>query len=348
MEVFSRRSSVLPPRRSEETCPVMEPEQVQALFRRRLTDICARFAEWQVPIIVSGVIGDVPPDRWRRREGTPLLDGQTGTSLLLDMSPSLLEGEGLHAGEHVRVCGLLRAHLHRGQITPRFEVLSIIRDAEEAAERQREELLQLLREMPPQRRSFPVREGARMLLLGVGVGLERLKAIQQSLGGFWTERNVTVRSIPDHGGCAELSYLHGVEQDVILLVIAGSRLAEMDSSPFVKGLLQCPVYRVLAYDVAADSSDTATTILPHMVDCFFQTTAEAVSFIRQQSGVVRRHQEEERAHQEELAALRASLAALAERPRDGRSSSALLLFSVGLCLGGGLVAMALWGLPHLF
>ncbi len=347
MEVFSRRPSVSSSLRSETTYPVMAPEQVQTLFRRRLSDICARFEDWQAPITVSGVVGAVPSDQWRRREGTPLLDGQTGTSLLLDMLPSLLEGEGLHAGERVRVCGLLKAHLHQGQVIPRFEVLSIIRDAEEVAERQREALLQLLREMPPQRRSFPVRDGARMLLLGVDVGLERLKAVQQSLGGFWTERNVTLRLVQGNDGRAELSYLHGVEQDVVFLVVAGTRLAEMDSSSFMKGLLQCPAYRVLAYDVAVED-DTATTILPHMVDCFFRTAAEAAGFIRQQSSAVRQHQDEERAHQEELAALRASLAALAERSGDGRGPSPFLLFFTGLCLGGGLVVMVLWGVHQFF
>ncbi|MCL1562326.1 hypothetical protein DTJ06_02440 [Parasaccharibacter sp. TMW 2.1886] len=345
MEVFSRRSSVAPSVRPEKGFPVMAPEQVQLLFRRRLSEICARFEDWQMPVTVRGVIGEVRPDHWRRRESTPLLDEKTGTAILLDISPSLLEGDGLHAGERVRVCGLLRAHLHQGQVMPRFEVLAVGRDAEEKADRQREELLQFLRGTPPQRRSFPTREGARMLLLGIGVGVDRLKSMEQALGGFWTERNVTFRAVQGDGAAGQS--LHGVEEDIVFLVIAGAQAVETESAMFMKALLHCPAYRVLVYDAAADDG-LPSAILPHMVDCFFRTTVEAATFIRQQSSVVRQHQDEERAHQEELAALRASLAALAERPGETSSLSPLFLFLAGLCLGGGLVAASLWGLHHLF
>lgn len=353
MEVFSRRSPVsLPVRSSGKDVPVMAPEQVQLLFRRRLSEICARFEDWQVPVTVSGVIGEVPVDRWRRREGTPLLDQKTGTSILLDMSPSLLEGEGLHAGEQVRVLGLLRAILHQGQVTPRFEVFSIVKDEDEAVAGQREALMQVLRDVPPQRRDFPVREGARMLLLGVGMGLERLHGLRQALGGFWTERNVTVRSLPEGMSDVAVQSLREMEQDVVFLVVAENRMAELETPAFMKGLLQCPAYRVLACDMAVEgeipaAEDEALTVLPHLVERFFHSSVEAAGFLRQQSNVVRQHQDEERAHQEELAALRASLTALAERPADAGHGFPFIPLLVGLVLGGSMALAGAW-MFHLF
>lgn len=350
MEVFSRRSPASSSIQSGKGFPVMAPEQVQLLFRRRLSEICARFEDWQVPVPVSGIIGEVPVDRWRRREGTPLLDQKTGASILLDMSASLLEGEGIRAGERVRVLGLLRASLHQGQVTPRFEVLSIARDEEEVTTRQHEALVQMLRDLPPQRWDFPVREGARMLLLGVGTGLDRLHVLKQALGGFWTEWNVTVRSIQDETVESAVQFLHEVEQDIVFLVVAENRLAELETFVFMRGLLQCPAYRVLACDMAVEgrvvaasvAEEEASTVLPHLVERFFQSSIEAAGFLRQQSNVVHQRQDEERAHQEELAALRASLTALADRPTESGAGLLFLPLLIGLVLGGGATLVGLW------
>ena len=347
MEVFSRRSSMSPAGQSGKALPVMAPEQVQTLFRRRLSDICARFEDWQVPVTVSGTIGDVPADRWRRREGTPLLDRKTGTAILLDVSPSLLEGDGFHAGEPVRVLGLLKAHMHQGQVVPRFEVLSITRDEEETLIRQRDALVQTLRDVPPQRRSFPAGAGVHMLLLGVGVGVERLRSLQQALGGVWSERNVTIRALQGAVDGTAIQLLHGAEQEIVFLVVAEERLAELEAPAFMKGLLQCPAYRVLACDLTMegqavpDVEAETSTVLPHLVERFFSTAVEAASFLRQESIVVRQHQDEERAHQEELAALRASLTALAEHPVGLPRGGMFLPLLAGLVLGG---CMALVGL----
>lgn len=340
MEVFSRRVPASLPVSPEPSLPVMAPEQVQFLFRRRLSEICARFEDWQAPVQVSGIVGEVPMDRWRRREGTPLLDKKTGTSILLDIPPSLLEGEGLHAGERVRVLGLLRAQLHQGQVTPRFEVLSIVRDAEEDAAWQRDVIMQTLCELAPQRRVFPAQDGARMLLLGMGVGMERLRGVQQALGGFWTERNVMIRSI-QQDDVAEVAAqaVRAVEQDIVFLLVAENCLPTLEAPSFMKALLQCPAYRVLAREKGAEEG--TVTILPHLVDCFFSNPTEAAGHVRQQSGMIRQRLDEERAQQEELTALRASLAALTERPAETGRRPFLLPLLAGLLAGGGVMLLVL-------
>ncbi len=339
MEVFSRRIPASSATLSEKAFPVMAPEQVQMLFRRRLSEICARFEDWQTPVQVCGVVGEVPVDRWRRREGTPLVDQRTGAAILLDISPSLLEGEGLHAGERVRVFGLVRAHLHQGQVVPRFEVLSIARDEKEEAARQSEAVMQTLRDLSPQRRVFPAQEGARMLLLGLGVGVERLRAVQQALGGFWTERTVTIQAIQADVVSSSIQSLQALEQDIVFLVVAEDCLSALEGAAFTKALLQCPAYRVLACDRGTDGG--ITTIVPHLVECFFSTPLEAAGYIRQQSGMMRLRQDEERAQQEELTALRASLAALTERPAEAGQRPLFLPLLVGVIVGAGVMLAVL-------
>ncbi|MCX5614901.1 hypothetical protein [Bombella saccharophila] len=347
MEVFARRVPTSPSGRGvEKAYPLLAPEQVQALFQRRVIEICSRFDEWKTPIRVGGVIGDVPGDHWRRREGTPLLDAQTGASLLLDIPPSLLAGEGVRAGEKVQVVGWLKAQLQKGHITLRCEVLSIEQDVVETATQRSEALLEIMRSLLPRRRAFPVQEGARMLLLGIGIEGERLRRMQPTLGGLWTDRTVVRCAVPKVEAEAFLQTLPQVEQDIILLIVAEDCLAVLENAVCLKALLSCPAYRILAYDGGASNSEQAT-LLPHMVEQFFMTPLEAAEFIRQHSAQVRQRQDEERAQQEELAALRTSLAALTQRPTDGSSRFSWFTLLCGVTLGTAIVVVGHWGI-HIF
>lgn len=341
MEVFSRRIPSPPRREGEAAYPLFAPEQVLTLFQRRCADICSRFEEWRTPIRVKGVIGEVPVECWRRREATPLLDAHTGAALLLEIPPALVAEEGLRTGETVQVIGVLRAHAQQGQLTLRMDVLSLTRDALEEAHRQSEMVMELMRSLPPRRRAFPTQEGARMLLLGLGVGSERLAHMVHALGGLWSERNVTLRAVSEAEGPEALQNLSQIEHEIIFLIMAKGHLSAWEQPACIKALSRCPAYRILACDGGGDEQEGGT-LLAHLVEQYFTTPLEAAEFIRYQSVEHRQRQDEERAHQEEVEALRTSLAALTQRPTEGPPRLSMLALTLGVVLGVSLIVAGHW------
>lgn len=349
MEVFSKRptSSVL----SKHELPAfssLTPAGVQRLFVRRLSDICTGFDDWRTPMNVAGILGDVPEDCWRGRAATPLIDTDGEEEILLDMSPILLEREGLQAGDHVQVTGFLNARLYVGRVVARFEVLTISKDREKYAAQHDKELVQLMRRSVPKVRSFPTGEGARLFIVGVGIGPERVKHLSQSLGGFWTDRNTDSLLLSSYQ-VDELSYaITHMHQALLLLVVAEGALSVLEDITCLRGLSMCSAYRVVSCDWQEPNTEPSKTresgmIVPYLVEDFFTNDVEAGEAIRQRTGQERQRKTAERAQEEELIALRASLASLTEKLTLSRRGPKWPALMIGIFLGGVLMFCGWWG-----
>lgn len=342
MEAFSKRPrqpSVAA--RDVKSLAVLTPARFQALFERRLHDVCARFEEWSIPLTVIGRLGNVPPDTWRRHESLPLMDQQGEAEIRLEVPLSLLDETGLKSGDLVRATGFVRARLLRDHVVARLEVLSL--SAHEHGLRlnpQSTHILQtMLRDLPSGRHEFPYRADATLLVLGLGVSDQSLAQCCQHLGGFWRPEAVHRLALPLDEPTRLAQYLNHAEEDIVLLIAAEGCITTLEDGAVLKALAFSQAYRLLAFEHHAPAPELRMeeqrgTIAQHLVDYTFASPLEAGRFIRQKSGHYWKSQEEERARQEELSALRASLARLTDVPEKPKTMGTTRAMMIGMFLGG--------------
>lgn len=343
MEAFSEQSRrASSDVRDIKSLAVMTPARFQLLFDQRLNDICASFEEWNIPLTVIGRLGTLPEDTWRRHEALPLIDQQGGVEIRLEMPYSSLEEVGLRSGDFVRATGVMRARLVRGQVVARLDVLNL--SAHEHGMRLGSHMVttslsSLLRGLPLNRHDFPSQVDAQLLILGVGISTQKMEKISHQLGGLWRKEAVRCVSLSlnDTPQCAQ--HLYHASEDIILVVVAEGCETMIEDENILKAFASSQAHRIFALGYELDNSAALSEkkygfIAQHLVDQSFDSSVEAMRYIRQKSGQYRKSEQEEQARQEELSALRSSLAKLTDVPQDIKSHSLSVKFLlIGVVIG---------------
>ncbi|UMM64332.1 RidA family protein [Aristophania vespae] len=350
MEVFSRRSRNLPKTDEKNNLtPLVTPERLQSLFVSRLNEICARFEEWSYPFTVVGRLGTVPPDSWRRYEPLPLLDLQGQAEIGLEVTLSLLEEAGLKAGDVVQATGFLRARLVKGQVSPRFETVSLCRNenGSDAALQSEANILSLLRDLPAETHNFPHRDDLRLLLINLSLPPECLQDLKGALGALWHERSIRSLTIKSTDRQMLLQSLLTMTEDIVVILSGNEGLPMLENSFVLKAITACKAHRISVLENRRlekkldEKKPALRSVASHLMDRHFSSALEAGRYIREQSGQTWQAREEERARQEELNALRDSLARFADLPDVSRKFGVWRGIIIGVALGIILVVVCL-------
>lgn len=352
MEVFSRRSRVSEPSSSEalQTLSVVTPERLNSFFSSRLNELCNRFEEWSLPFTVIGRLGVVSPDSWRRYEPLPLIDLTTQSEIGLEVPLSILEKTGLRGGDIVQAVGFLRARLVKGQVVLRFETLGLCLYEEKNRESTQSgiNMIELLRELPAEKHSFPQSEGLSLLLVNLGVSRQKFSSFRDSLGALWQERAVrTLDLTPDDRQKFLQSLLTGTE-DIIVILSGKESIALLEDAYALKALSACKAYRILVLENEVSVSEETgekgpelKSLASHLVDRFFVSSVAAGRYIRAESSQAWQLREEERARQEEMNALRDSLTHFADLPDVSHNSGLWRGVLIGSLSGAAFIILCL-------
>lgn len=344
MEIFSKCAPAVPDLtnghgKGRNSFVPTTPGHVQSLFKSRLTEICTRFDDWTLPFKLVGRLGHVAPESWRRYEPWPLVDEVGGEEIGLEITSSLIKQSGAQAGDKVEAFGFMRARLIRGQVVLRFEVLAFSLYEEPPSPKAEEEdltLLSILRRYPPTRRVFPGQSDMRLLILGLGSTPDQEEAMQNSLGGVWHSRSVSVVSLDGRDKVGLRQILLKNQANIVVFLAGEAGCSALEDPEMLLPLATCPAYRILVRERAleADPADGKGAVAACLVDCCFSSLIEAGRYIRQETGRLWREREEERARQEELAALRESLARMADISAHPVKPGMMRMIMPGLILGG--------------
>ncbi|QDH16530.1 exodeoxyribonuclease VII large subunit [Swingsia samuiensis] len=310
MDAFPRRyrSDSAGMHEDSASMPVLTPEQVQELFSARLDEMCMHFDEWKFPLAVSGQIGEIVPNTYRKYYQLPLIDHKTGVSVPLEVNKSLVSGADIRSGDHVRVIGALKARNSRGNIVLRFEVFHL--EAYEAGyvKKKRDETLALdfLRELKTEFHAYPeVRDPKIFLIHSAASNALVVEDFLQALGGVWRSDRVRALGVPMNDPQRIADAVASCRENLLVIIRGGGDASEFvvfEQPEVLTALASCPAHRILGLGHSANR-----TLAERVVDYSATTPADAGHYIRRMSGRIWQRQEEARDQAEEIAALRESV-----------------------------------------
>ncbi|TPW36443.1 hypothetical protein [Oecophyllibacter saccharovorans] len=369
MEAFSRRSSLAGGRQERGEGPsspgrstiepiAVSPARLSSLFTSRLNEVYARFEDWTLPLVVTGRLGSVPADTWRRYEPLPLQDLNGKEEIGLEVTYEQLEKSAAKPGEVVEATGFLRARLVRGQVVPRFETLALrpyTPDSQggEGGER-------LLESLVPDRHDFPTQGEPGFLLVDLATGTQALEQIEEALGAWRRQGAVRSLRLGPHNRQELLQALLRSPEEIIVLVVNSRSLPLLQGTAALKAMAASPAYRMVVTEETTGAevpaapngqSDLALRSLTWLADRVFASPVEAGRYLRERCSALWQKREEARAREEEIMALRDSLAQLSDLPEIARSAGLRRGLMLGLCVGGigcFVLAIALVFLLHRF
>ena len=136
----------------------LTPAQFSELIAAKLDEVCGSVSAWALPVVVTGILGDLPVPRYGTFYRLPLIDPEvSAAATYLNVKEAILDRADVAPGDRVRVTGTIAAELFRGEMSVRLQVIAVEHEAPEAVPQQRTENLTVdtLRRLALDRRSFP-------------------------------------------------------------------------------------------------------------------------------------------------------------------------------------------------
>ena len=264
----------------------LSPVQTEALLASRLNELCAGITAWASPVIVVGVLGEIPEARYGTAYRIPLIDPDAPASAIyLNAKETLLARAGVRRGDLVRVVGSITGELFRGSVSFRLVAVAIEHQAATAAPEARGEHLTLetLRRLTLDRRPFPARIRPTITLIHSAASSARVADDFAGALSAAVPLECLVR-VPCsmHDPAALATAVRGTTTDILVIVRGGGdpeAFGIFEDAGLLEALAGCSSYRVLGLGHSANR-----TLAELVADHAASTPAAAGEHVRR--GVV--------------------------------------------------------------
>ena len=237
----------------------LSPLQTEALLASKLNELCAGITAWALPVVVGGVLGEIPPARYGTAYKIPLIDPDNPASAIyLNAKETLLTRAGVRRGDVVRVVGSIAGELFRGNVSFRLVAVAIEHQAATAVPEARGEHLTLetLRRLTLDRRPFPTRIRPTITLIHSAASSARVADDFADALNAAVPLECLVRvpcSMHDPAGLA--TAIRGITTDILVIVRGGGDPEEFgifEDASLLEALAECSSYRVLGLGHSAN------------------------------------------------------------------------------------------------
>lgn len=239
--------------------PQLSPAQLEALVAAKLNEVCAGIAGWALPVVVVGVIGEIPDTRYSTIYKIPLTDpDDAGSTIYINAKQGLLQQAGVQRGDVVRIAGSITAELFRGQVSFRLAAVAIEHSAPAAVPQARVDNLtvETLRRLALARHQFPQKVRPTISLIHSAASNARVADdFLGALGDHVPQENVARIPCSMHDAEALAAAVRSVRSDVMVIVRGGGDLSEFavfEDAVLLDALAACPSYRILGLGHSAN------------------------------------------------------------------------------------------------
>ena len=258
---MNRRLNVSSDPTSSGNIPILSltPAQFSELVAAKLDEVCASVSAWGLPVVVTGVLGDLPVPRYGTFYRLPLVDPDVpAVATYLNVKDVILDRAGVGTGDRVRVTGSVTAELFRGEMSVRLYAIAVEHEVPEAVPQQRSENLTVdtLRRLALDRHSFPSMPQPTVVLIHSAASTARVADdFLGALGLAISSKNVQRIPTSMQDPIALAGALRTARADIVAVVWGGGDpmdFAVFERSKVLEALSACRGYRVLGLGHSAN------------------------------------------------------------------------------------------------
>ena len=237
----------------------LTPAQFAELVGAKLDEVRAGIADWALPVVVSGILGELPPVRFGTYYRLALADPDVpATAVYMNVKEATLVRARVRPGDPVRVTGAVSAELFRGDLSIRLQAITIEHESPQEAPRQQAENLTLgtLRRLSLTRRPFPVVPQPTVALIHSAASEARVADdFLGALGATIPAENIQRLPTSMRDPMALATSLRTARADIVALVRGGGEAIDFqvfERPEVLEALAACTGYRVLGLGHSAD------------------------------------------------------------------------------------------------